>query len=445
MSTNKTFPYPGDAGTLEIKESSSAHRRILVAGMIGTTIEWYDFFLYGLIAPIVFDRLFFPEFDALSATMAVFATFAVGFLARPLGGVIFGHFGDRIGRKSVLLVTLIIMGLSTMAIGLLPTYAEVGVLATLSLVILRFLQGFALGGESTAASLMAIETAPEYRRGFSAAVIQAAGPVGVVLASLAAMAIAKLPEPDLLSWGWRVPFLISGVLVGIGLYIRLRIEESSAFRQASVQADTLRSKMPALDVITSHPRPILAVLVAEMAQTSFFYLTAIFTLSFATRQLGVSKEIMTQAVLFANIVALIVMPLVGRWSDRAGRKRLFLAGLALAALSMLVFYGLLATQNPILVIGAVIITAGIIHPLMFSTEGSYFPELFPTRVRFSGVSIGKQMGTVLGGGLAPLIATALYAATGSTWSIVGYYMVLAAAAAIALCFVHETKDEPLSH
>lgn len=443
MSTDKTFSYSKGVAKLS-QEGSSARRRILVAGTIGTTIEWYDFFLYGLIAPIVFDRLFFPKFDQLTSTMAVFATFAVGFLARPLGGLVFGHFGDRAGRKSVLLVTLLIMGLSTMFIGLLPTYSQVGVLATAALVLLRFLQGFALGGESTAASLMAIETAPSHRRGFAAAIIQAAGPLGVVLASLAAMAIASLSEPDLLSWGWRIPFLISGILVGIGIYIRIRIEESSAFRQATTRT-VQPPKVPALEAIRSYPRPILAVLVAEAAQTSFFYLTAIFTLSFATRQLGVSKEVMTQAVLLANIVALIAMPVIGSWSDRTGRKRLFLAGLALASLSMLVFYGLLATQNAVLVMGAVIIAAGIIHPLMFSTEGSYFPELFPAHVRFSGVSIGKQMGTVLGGGLAPLIATALYAATGSTWSIVIYYLVLTAAAAIALRFVHETKDEPLSH
>lgn len=438
MSTDKTYSFNTDAAG-----STSARRRILIAGTIGTTIEWYDFFLYGLIAPIVFDKLFFPKFDQLTATLAVFATFAVGFLARPLGGLVFGHFGDKIGRKSVLLVTLVIMGLSTMLIGLLPTYEDVGVLATLALLLLRFLQGFALGGESTAASLMAIETAPGDRRGFAAAIIQAAGPLGVVLASLAAMAITQLSEPDLLSWGWRVPFLISGVLVGIGIYIRLRIEESSTFRQAAVGSETT-SRMPALEALKSHPKPILAVLVAEMAQTSFFYLTAIFTLSFATRQLGVSKEVMTQAVLFANIVALFVMPIIGSWSDRTGRKRLFLAGLILASLSMLVFYSLLATQNTILVMGAVIIAAGLIHPLMFSTEGSYFPELFPTRIRFSGVSIGKQMGTVLGGGLAPLIATALYAATGSTWSIVAYYIVIAVAAALALRFVRETKDDPLS-
>lgn len=433
-------PHPTVVSQPEV--SSSARRRILVAGTIGTAIEWYDFFIYGLIAPLVFDRLFFPKFDELTATMAVFATFAVGFLARPLGGLVFGHFGDRLGRKSVLLCTLLIMGCATMTIGLLPTYDRVGAMAAIALLLLRFLQGFALGGESTAAGLMAIETAPADRRGVSAAVIQAAGPLGVVLASLAAMAITMLPEPALLSWGWRVPFVISGILVAVGLYMRLRIEESATFRRAS-RAASVSPNLPALEAIKKHPRSILVVLVAEMAQTSYFYLTAIFTLSFATRQLGVPKEVMTQAVLFANVVAMIAMPIIGGWSDRIGRKRLFLAGVVLAALSMLFFYSLLATRNTVLVTAAVIVAAGLIHPLMFSTEGSYFPELFPTRMRFSGVSIGKQLGTVLGGGLAPLIATALYAASGTALAIVGYYIALALAAVIALRFVHETGHEPL--
>jgi MFS family permease len=420
------------------EQTASSRRRILIAGTIGTAIEWYDFFIYGLIAPLVFDQLFFPKFDQLTATIAVFATFAVGFLARPLGGLVFGHFGDRLGRKSVLLCTLLMMGLATMSIGLLPTYASAGVAATVALVALRFVQGFALGGESTAAILMAIETAPGHRRGFSAAVIQAAGPVGVVLASFAALTISRLPEADLLSWGWRVPFLISAVLVALGVYMRLRIEESATFREAKVT-----EVAPVVEALREHWRPILIVFFAEMAQTSYFYLTAIFTISFATRQLGVQKDVITQAVLFANLVGLVAMPLIGAWSDRIGRKRLFLAGVVLAAISMFAFYGVVASRDTMLVTCAVILAAGIIHPLMFGSEGSYFPELFPTRIRFTGVSIGKQLGTVLGGGIAPLVATSLFAQTGSTYAITGYYVALALAAMIALGFARETGKSRL--
>ncbi|GGI26261.1 MFS transporter [Bradyrhizobium guangdongense] len=432
------FEDGGDHAAVCAGQTASSRRRVLIAGTIGTAIEWYDFFIYGLIAPLLFDQLFFPKFDQLAASIAVFATFAVGFLARPLGGLVFGHFGDRLGRKSVLLCTLLMMGLATMSIGLLPTYANAGVAATIALVALRFLQGFALGGESTAAILMAIETAPGHRRGFSAAVIQAAGPVGVVLASFAALAISRLPEADLLSWGWRVPFLISAVLVALGVYMRLRIEESATFREA-VESEAV----PAVEAIRGHWRPILIVFFAEMAQTSYFYLTAIFTISFATRQLGVQKDVITQAVLFANLVGLVTMPLIGAWSDRIGRKRLFLTGVVLAAVSMFAFYGLVASRDTVLITSAVVLAAGIIHPLMFSTEGSYFPELFPTRIRFTGVSIGKQLGTVLGGGIAPLVATSLFAQTGTTYAITGYYVALALAAMIALGFAHETSKSRL--
>jgi MFS family permease len=416
----------------------SARRRILVAGAIGTAVEWYDFFIYGLIAPLVFDQLFFPKFDQLTATLAVFATFAVGFLARPLGGVVFGHFGDRIGRKSVLLCTLLMMGLATMSIGLLPTYGRVGVTATVALVVLRFIQGFALGGEATAAGLMALETSPHGQRGFSAAVIQAAGPLGVVLASFAALMVSRLPEADLLSWGWRVPFVISAVLVALGLYMRLSIEESAAFREAPEVA-----AVPAVEALRTHWRPIIIVFFAEMAQTSYFYLTAIFTISFATRQLGVQKDVITQAVLLANLVGLVAMPLIGAWSDRIGRKRLFLAGVVIAAASMFAFYNAVASRDTLMVTVAVMLAAGVIHPLMFSTEGSYFPELFPTRIRFTGVSIGKQLGVVLGGGIAPLVATGLFARTGTTYAITGYYVALALAAVIALGFAHETGKSRL--
>jgi MFS family permease len=419
-------------------QTPRARRRILMAGTIGTAIEWYDFFIYGLIAPLVFDQLFFPKYDQLAATIAVFATFTVGFLARPLGGLVFGHFGDRLGRKSVLLCTLLMMGLATASVGLLPTYSSAGAVATVALVVLRFIQGFALGGESTAAGLMAIETSPGDQRGLSAAVIQAAGPLGVVLASFAALAISWLPEAELVSWGWRIPFLIGAVLVALGLYMRLQIEESATFREAPQAAAA-----PAIEALRTHWRSIIIVFFAEMAQTSYFYLTAIFIISFATRQLGVQKDVITQAVLLANLVGLVAMPLIGAWSDRIGRKRLFLAGVALAAVSMFAFYHVVASRDTLLVTAAVVLAAGVIHPLMFSTEGSYFPELFPTRIRFTGVSVGKQLGTVLGGGIAPLVATSLFVQTGTTYAITGYYTGLALAAVIALGFAQETGKSRL--
>ncbi|WP_246563636.1 MFS transporter [Bradyrhizobium liaoningense] len=294
----------------------TAHRKLLIAGAIGTTIEWYDFFIYGLIAPVAFERLLFPKVDPTVGTIAVFATFAVGFVARPLGGLVFGHFGDRIGRKSVLLTTMLIMGLATMLIGFLPAYEAVGIVTTVALVFLRFLQGFALGGESTAAGLMAIESADEKSRGFSGSIIQAAWPIGVVFASLSTLLITKLPEAELLSWGWRVPFVASGILVGIGLHLRCGIDESKTFKESARV-----SRLPALEAMKGHTKPILIVFFIELAQTSYFYLTAIFTLAYATRELGIARDVLAQAVLVANIFGLFLVPLFGAWSDRSDESR----------------------------------------------------------------------------------------------------------------------------
>lgn len=419
------------------KSEQAAHRKLLVAGAIGTTIEWYDFFLYGLIAPFVFERLFFPKFDPTTATIAVFATFAVGFLARPLGGVIFGHFGDVVGRKSVLLSTMLIMGLATMTMGLLPTYEAAGVATTIALVLLRFLQGFALGGEATAAGLMAVETASKNSRGLSGAVIQAAGPIGVVLASLSVLLITRLPEADLLSYGWRIPFVASGVLVAVGLYLRYGIEESKLFKAAAT------TERPAVEAIKKYPKQILIVFFIELAQTSFFYLSAIYTLSYATQTLGVARGTLAQAVLIANICGLFFVPFFGALSDRVGRRPVYGTGLVLAAVSMLVFYDVLAMGSVTYLTIAIVITAGIIHPMMFGPEGSFFPELFPTSVRFSGVSIGKQFGTVLGGGIAPLVAATLYARFGTTTAISVYFIILAVGGGIALAMARETAKSAL--
>lgn len=435
MSTNERLAAASNERLDEPK--STSHRRLLVAGAIGTTIEWYDFFLYGLIAPFVFERLFFPKFDPTAATIAVFATFAVGFLARPLGGLIFGHFGDIVSRKSVLLATMLIMGLATMAIGFLPTYEAAGLTTTIALVLLRFLQGFALGGEATAAGLMAIESADERSRGFSAAIIQAAGPIGVVLASLSALVITKMPEEALLSWGWRVPFAASGVLVAVGLYLRYGIAESKRVEVTKV------SERPAVEALRKHTKPILIVFFVELAQTSFFYLSAIYTLSYATRELGIARDTLAQAVLIANLFGLFLVPFFGSLSDRIGRRPVYAAGLTAAALSMLVFYQVIALQNPIAITIAIVVTAGIIHPMMFGPEGSFFPELFPRNVRFSGVSIGKQFGTVLGGGIAPLIAATLYARYGTTMAISAYFIVLALGGGIALALANETAKKSL--
>ncbi len=418
------------------------YRKVVFASCFGTAIEWYDFFIYGFIGPLVFDKLFFPKLDPLIGTIAVFATFSVGFLARPLGGIVFGHFGDRIGRKSILMVTLLLMGGGTAAIGLLPAYDRIGIWAPIALVSLRFLQGFALGGESVGAMLLTVEGSSAGRRGLFGGVIQAAGPMGVILASLAVAIVARMPNAELLSWGWRAPFLLSVVLVLLGVYVRLKLEESATFKAAAERQEI--APIPVLEVLTNYMRPTLITFFIIMAETSFFYLTAIFSLSYGTKVLGLPRTTLTDALLIANCLALFAVPLFGVLSDRIGRRPAFLAGIAATALYIYPFFLLMATKETLWVTAAIAIAVGLIHPMMFGPEGSFFAELFETRVRFSGVSVGKQIGTVLGGGLAPLIGTSLVAwSHGSTLPVVFYFLALAVLAFTAALIAHETRGRTL--
>jgi MFS transporter, MHS family, shikimate and dehydroshikimate transport protein len=289
----------------------------------------YDFFLYGLIAPLVFDHLFFPTLDPVAGTIAVYATFAVGFASRPLGGIVFGHFGDKMGRRSMMLVTLLLMGVATVLMGLLPTYEQIGVSAAYLLVVLRFLQGFALGGESTAAGLLVIESAASERRGLIGAIIQIAGPIGVLLASVSVLLIVRLSPEHLFGWGWRLPFLLSAVLVLIGLYIRVNLEESVAFTAA--QREPRNIGIPAVEAVTKHKKAIVVVLLASITESTFYYLTGIYSISFVTKVLGLGREIVTTAIVLANLTALVTIPLYGvcrtasaasgsSWRESSGRQ-----------------------------------------------------------------------------------------------------------------------------
>lgn len=422
--------------------NSRGYARLVLASCFGTAIEWYDFFIYAFLAPIVFDKLFFPKLDPKVGTIAVFATFAVGFIARPLGGIVFGHFGDRIGRKSILLVTLLLMGIATTLIGLLPTYEQVGMLAPIALVTLRFLQGFALGGESIGALLLTVESSPQGRRGLFGSLIYAAGPFSIVMATLAVTLVSRLPEAELLSWGWRVPFVVSIVLVAIGVYIRLKVEESATFAKLAASREV--AKLPLLEVFRKFPKPTAITLLVSLAETSFFYLTAIFAISYGIKTLGLTRTVMTDAVLYANCLAFFAVPLFGSLSDRIGRKPVFMAGVIATLLYIYPFFLMLGTRDPMMVTLAIVLAAGLIHPLMFGPEGSFFAEQFDTRVRFSGVSFGKQVGTVLGGGLAPLIASALLLKYDNAFEpIVAYFLVMGVVALIATIAAQETRRKEL--
>jgi MFS family permease len=435
--TPGTEPIGAAAGAL-----SHGFRRVIAAATIGTALEWYDFFLYGVVAPLVFDTLFFPKLDPVVGLIAVWGTFAAGFLARPLGGIFFGHFGDRLGRKWPVFQAVALMGAASMLIGCLPGYASIGIAAPILLLLLRFLQGFALGGESIGAALLAIEWAPKEKRGFYGAFPQAAGPIGIITASLMVIPLSYFLGSGFVAWAWRIPFLFSFVLVLIAGGLLLSVTESMVFLRA--KAEEKVSKTPVTDVLRGYKTPWAIATAIAAGSSAFSYLVTIFAMAYGARSLGMSTGLLTTGFLAGNVVALFTMPGFGRLSDKLGRRPLWATGVILAMAYVSVFFVLLGTRNPVFVILGIVLGAGIIHPLMFGPEGSIIPELFPTTVRFSGASLGKQMGTLLGGGLAPMVATALLAwSDRAFWSVDLYYIAIGAVALGALWFARETSRSEL--
>lgn len=419
---------------------SGPNRRMLVSCFLGTTIEWYDFLLYGFLASLVFNRLFFPSLEPLVGTIAALGVFAVGFAARPVGGLFFGHFGDRIGRKPIMVSTLTLMGIATTLIGLTPTYAQIGVAAPILLVSLRFLQGFALGGESAAGPLLAMESAPDHRRGLFAAFVQSGAAAGTVLGSLAALAVGMLPDDQLLSWGWRVPFLASAVIFGIGLYVRLKVAESPIF-QAAIAGDRAE-RVPLIAVLKRRKIPTLQVLFCAMAESSTFYFTAVFGLAYGLQTLGISNSLLLAGVVIGNTIGILTNPLFGSLSDRVGRRPLIGAAYLLSALYvLLLFFPMLASTNAVVVVLAMAIPGAILQPMSLAVTGSFYPELFDDpRLRLSGVSLGRQFGTILGGGLMPMISASLLALSGGdlTW-VIAYFVLICALALAAVISAKETS------
>jgi MFS transporter, MHS family, shikimate and dehydroshikimate transport protein len=415
-------------------------RKVVAASFIGTTIEWYDFFLYGTAAALVFNELFFPDAEPLVGTLAAFGTYAVGFAARPIGGIVFGHYGDRIGRKSMLVLSLLIMGIATFLIGCLPTFTSIGVAAPVLLVVLRFAQGIGVGGEWGGAVLMSVEHAPRGRRGFFGSWPQMGVPAGLLLSTTVfAIVQAVTSEAAFMSWGWRVPFLISIVLVGVGLFIRLKIMESPAFER--VRESKTEAARPIVDVVRKYPRNVIVAMGMRVAENGTFYVLTVFVLAYGEDTLGMSEGTMLTGVIIAAAIGLFTIPLWGALSDRVGRRPVYMAGAVVSLLWAFPFFGLLDTKSPVLIWLAIVVGVNLGHDLMYGPQAAYFSELFGTRVRYSGASLGYQLASVFAGGFAPLIATALLAAGGDEPTLVAAYMAfMAAITIVATWFAHETYD-----
>jgi metabolite-proton symporter len=387
-------------------------RLVAFASLIGTTIEWYDFFLYGTAAALVFNRLFFPESNPLMGTLYAFGTYAVGFGARPIGGIITGHYGDRVGRKSMLVFTLLVMGIATFLIGLLPTYATLGPWAAVILTLLRVAQGIGVGGEWGGAALMAIEHAPPGRRGFYGSWPQVGVPAGLLVSTAVFSAFSRLPEDQFLAWGWRVPFLVSIVLVGVGLLIRLRLLETPAFSRVKARGEEARR--PVLEVLRTQRKEVLLAAGSRVAENGAFYIYSVFMLVYATQHVHVPREVVLNALLVASAIEIFVIPMWGALTDRIGRRPVFIFGGVVTGLTAFPLFWMFDTGSQLMITVAMMIVLLFGHAAMYAPQGAFLPELFGTRVRYSGASLGAQLASVVAGGLSPFIATALLAAYGQT-------------------------------
>jgi metabolite-proton symporter len=408
---------------------------------VGTSLEWYDFFIYGTAAALVFNHLFFPSFDPLVGTLLAFTTYAVGFVARPLGGIVFGHYGDKGGRKNVLVATLLLMGVATFAIGLMPTYETIGVWAPILLVLLRFLQGLGLGGEWGGAVLMTLESGDPTKRGLNASWPQVGVPIGLLLANGVLSLMGGVTGDDaFMSWGWRVPFLLSGLLVLVGLWIRLTVAESPLFRE--VETKQVKARAPIVDVLQRYPRQVLLAVGARVGVDVAFYIFVLFITTYVVTYLKLPQSYALNAVLIAAACQVVFIPFFGSLSDRIGRRPVYLAGAVGAAIWTFAFFALLDTGNFLLIVLAAVV-ALVFHAAMYGPQASFIAEMFPTQVRYSGASMGYQLAGVVGGALAPIIATALLSQYDSGLAVSIYATVALAITVLCVLVAKETSRSDL--
>jgi MFS transporter, MHS family, shikimate and dehydroshikimate transport protein len=444
---------PDGGASMEMAEDSGSHaitrlpnaalRRVVLSGVIGTAVEWYDYFVYGAATALVFDKLFFPTGAAKLTTVVAFAAYGAGFVARPLGAVIFGHFGDKIGRKEMLVVTIILMGAGTSLIGLLPTYDQIRVAAPLLLVFLRLIQGIGLGGEWGGAVLIVVESACARHRGLFGSMVRLGNPIGLLAATAVFAYVAHLPDSQLLSGAWRIPFLISIVLVGLGLYIRLRLAETPAFRRFQLRNEI--AAFPILEILTRHRRAFLIAIGLRICETACFRIATIFMIFHATSRLGLERGLIVNAIQISAFVALVAIPTFGWLSDKLGRKTMFIGSALFSIAFAFPLFALMETRNPDIVRLAMV-GAIVFGPMIsYAVGGPWYAEMFPTRLRYSGASLGFQVGATVGGILTPLVTATLIALCGdATWPISVYLIVCACGSLASAIAAPETSRKALT-
>jgi MFS family permease len=427
---------------LSERQHSAELRKAVIAATVGTTIEWYDFFIYGTAAGLVFGKLYFPNSDPLTATLAAFGTYFVGFVGRPIGAAIFGHYGDRIGRKATLIATLMTMGIATFLIAFVPTYASIGIWGAVLLTILRVIQGIGVGGEWGGSVLIAMEWARTHNsRGLIASWPQFGVPSGLFLSNLAILAFSNWSGDQFLVWGWRIPFLLSILLVGIGLWVRLGILETPVFERLTVERKIERA--PILEVLKRQPREIILSALVRMGEQAPFYIFTAFVFAYGTGTLKLPRDMILSAVLAASLVSFFTIPISGHISDRIGRRRMYLIGAATMGVFGFVYFGMLDTAAPLLVFIAIVISL-IPHDMQYGPQAALIAEAFTPRLRYSGSSLGYQLASIIAGGPAPLIATALFAAYHTGYAIAGYILACAVISLIAAAFMPDHTGADIS-
>ncbi|MFC8560210.1 MFS transporter [Peribacillus frigoritolerans] len=411
-------------------------RRILIASLVGSSIEWFDYFLYGTVSALVFNQLFFVNEDPTIGLLLSYASFALAFFIRPFGGVIFSHIGDRIGRKKTLVLTLSLMGVATFGMGLLPTYQAVGIWAPILLITLRLVQGLGIGGEWGGALLLAVEYAPAEKRGLFGAIPQMGVTIGMLLGTVALSIMTLLPENAFMTWGWRIPFIFSALLVFFGLWIRKGIDETPSFKKVKESGEV--PKLPIVETLKNYWREVLIAVGAKVVETAPFYIFSTFVVSYATANLGFSRTATLTAVMIATIITTILIPIMGNLSDKIGRKKLFIGGTIGMALFAFPYFWLLQQKSVLLLIVATVIGLGVIWAPITAVLGTMFSEIFDAKIRYTGITLGYQIGAALAGGTAPLVATALLDKFNNSYVPVALYIIFASV--LSLAAIWAVKD-----